>query len=70
MLNDEMAPNEVIGDSNDKALEEFKEFEKKTLKQVYDEQIFQDIPDTKDILGDFVDRVIGRSMYLYNNRYK
>ncbi len=74
MSNEEIA-NEAIMDSNDnnennhKGFEEFKEFEKKTLKQIYDEQTFKDVPETKDILGDFVDRVIVRSMYLYNNRY-
>lgn len=67
MLNDEMG-NEAIIDSNDKSLEEFKEYEKRTLKKIYEEQTFKDIPETKDILGDFLDRVIGRSLYLYNNR--
>lgn len=71
MSNEEIAV-EAIMDSNDnnyKGFEEFNQFEKKTLKQIYDEQTFKDVPETKDILGDFVDRVIVRSMYLYNNRY-
>lgn len=67
MLNDEIA-NEPILNSNNKEFEEFKEYEKRTLKKIYDEQTFQDVPETKDILSDFLDRVIGRSMYLYNNR--
>ena len=71
MSNEEIAV-EAIMDSNDnnyKGFEEFNQFEKRTLKQIYDEQTFKDVPETKDILGDFVDRVIVRSMYLYNNRY-
>jgi len=67
MLNDELV-NEPNMDSNSKEWEEFKNFEKRTLNKIYEEKIFKDIPDTKDILGDFLDRVIGRSMYLYNNR--
>jgi len=68
MLNEEMENEEVL-DSNDRALQEFNEYEKKTLNQIYDEQAFKDIPETKDILGDFADRVLKRSMYIYNNRY-
>lgn len=66
MLNEE--ENNPSPKSNQKAYEELKEYENRTLKQIYDDEIFKDVPETKDILGDFLDRVIGRSVYLYKNR--
>jgi len=67
MLNEEVNNNQRL-QSNQRAYEELKEYENRTLKQIYDDEIFHDIPETKDILGDFFDRVIGRSVYLYKNR--
>ncbi len=67
MLSDEVNSNKSPL-SNEKNFEELKEYEHKTLKQIYDEEIFKEVKDTKDILGDFFDKVIGRSVYLYKNR--
>ena len=46
----------------------YKNYEKKILNEMMDEEIFPGVGTTKDILGGFVDRVLERSLYLYKNR--
>ena len=46
----------------------YKNYEKKILNEMMDQEIFPDVGTTKDILGGFVDRVLERSLYLYRNR--
>jgi len=45
-----------------------REYEKHVLYDFNKDQVFEDIPDTNDILGNFLDKVVGRSMYVYKNR--
>jgi hypothetical protein len=45
-----------------------KEYEKQVLENLNNDQIFEEIPDTNQILGNFLDRVLRRSMYVYKNR--
>ncbi len=54
---------------NENEYETLREYEMKILQNINNNKVFEDIPETKDILGDFLDKVIGRSMYLYKNRY-
>ena len=46
----------------------YKEYEKKILNNMIDDQLFEGIGTSKDILGKFVDRVLERSLYVYRNR--
>ena len=46
----------------------YKEYEKKLLNSMIDDQLFDGIGTSKDILGKFVDRVLERSLYVYRNR--
>ena len=46
----------------------YKEYEKKLLNSMIDDQLFEGIGTSKDILGKFVDRVLERSLYVYRNR--
>ena len=46
----------------------YKEYEKKILNNMIDDQLFEGIGTRKDILGKFVDRVLERSLYVYRNR--
>ena len=47
---------------------DYKQYEKKILNNMIDEDLFDDVGTSKDILGSFVDRVLNRSLYLYKNR--
>ena len=47
---------------------EYKEYEKKILNNMMDDQLFDGIGTSKDILGKFVDKVLERSLYVYKNR--
>ena len=47
---------------------DYKEYEKQILKNMMDDQLFEGIGTRKDILGQFVDKVLNRSLYLYKNR--
>ena len=46
----------------------YKDYEKKILSNMMDDQLFGGIGTSKDILGKFVDRVLDRSLYVYRNR--
>ena len=46
----------------------YKDYEKKLLNSMIDDQLFEGIGTSKDILGKFVDRVLERSLYVYRNR--
>ena len=47
---------------------DYKEYEKKILNNMMDDQLFDGIGTSKDILGKFVDKVLERSLYVYKNR--
>ena len=47
---------------------DYKEYEKQILKNMMDDQLFAGIGTRKDILGEFVDKVLDRSLYVYKNR--
>ena len=47
---------------------DYKEYEKKILSNMMDDQLFAGIGTSKDILGEFVDKVLDRSLYVYRNR--
>ena len=47
---------------------DYKEYEKQILKNMMDDQLFEGIGTRKDILGQFVDKVLDRSLYVYKNR--
>ena len=49
--------------------EEYKIYEAKVLDKLAKEELYADVGSTKDILGEFVDKVIERSLYLYKNRH-
>ena len=46
----------------------YKQYEKEILKNMMDDQLFYGIGTRKDILGEFVDKVLERSLYIYKNR--
>ena len=46
----------------------YRDYEKKILSNMMDDQLFGGIGTTKDILGTFVDKVLDRSLYVYRNR--
>jgi hypothetical protein len=48
--------------------EELKDYESETLTKIQQNDIFEYIPGDEDHLGNFIDRVIDRSLYLYKNR--
>lgn len=50
-------------------MSELKDFEEETLEKIKREDMFGDVQNGEDVLGDFVDRVIERSLYIYKNRY-
>ena len=47
---------------------EYRDYEKDILNRMMDEELFGEVGTTKDILGNFVDKVLERSLYLYRNR--
>ena len=47
---------------------DYKEYEIQILKNMMDEQLFSGIGIKEDILGEFVDKVLERSLYVYKNR--
>ena len=47
---------------------DYKDYEKQILSNMIDDQLFDGIGTSKDILGKFVDRVLDRSLYVYRNR--
>ena len=47
----------------------YKEYEKQILNNMMDDQLFGGIGTRKDILGEFVDKVLERSLYVYKNRH-
>jgi hypothetical protein len=50
-------------------MEELNQYEQDTLEKIRQNDLFEYIENTKyDPLGDFVDRVIERSLYIYNNK--
>ena len=51
-----------------KKYDNYKDYEKKLLNSMIDDQLFEGIGTSKDILGKFVDRVLERSLYVYRNR--
>ena len=53
--------------SND--YEEYKIYEQKVMDKLAKEELYADVGNTRDLLGEFVDRVIERSLYLYKNRH-
>lgn len=49
--------------------EDYKIYEKNILEKIAKEEIYDNVGETKDVLGEFVDKVIERSLYLYKNRH-
>ena len=49
--------------------ESYKAYEQKVLEKLEKEELVKDVGTTKDIFGEFVDKVIERSLYLYKNRH-
>ena len=47
---------------------EYRDYEKQLLNKMLEEDLFGGVETTKDILGNFVDKVLERSLYLYRNR--
>ena len=47
---------------------DYKEYEKQILSNMMDDQLFEGIGTRQDILGEFVDKVLDRSLYVYRNR--
>ncbi len=46
-----------------------KQYEAETLEKIQREDYFERVdPNEKDLIGDFADRVIERSLYIYRNR--
>ena len=48
--------------------DDYKNYENKVLAQMANHEIYDEVGATKDILGEFVDKVLERSLYLYKNR--
>jgi hypothetical protein len=48
--------------------EELKNYENEVLEKIQQDDLFADIGTTEDMLGEFIDKVIDRSLYLYRNR--
>ena len=46
----------------------YREYEKQILNNMMNEELFGDVGTSKEILGEFVDKVLHRSLYLYKNR--
>ena len=46
---------------------DYKKYEKEILNRMIDEELFGGIGTRKEILGQFVDRVLDRSLYVYKN---
>lgn len=46
----------------------YKDYEGKIMDEIEKRELFNDVGTTEDILGQFVDRVIDRSLYVYKNR--
>ena len=72
-INNEKMNDKLIQINNEKKIpfvignySEFKEYENKILNN---EEISYDMENSRDILGEFVDKVIERSYNLYKNRY-
>ena len=51
-----------------KEYEALKDLEADTMEKLRDYDLFSDIPCNKDILGDFVDKLIDPSLYMYRNK--
>ena len=73
-IKNEIEDNKIIKINNEKNIpfnlgkySEFKEYEKKILNNV--EIIPYSMENNRDILGEFVDKVIERSYHVYKNRY-
>ena len=49
--------------------EELYEYENDVLLKIDREEMFSNISSKNDPLGEYIDRVIERSLYLYKNRY-
>ena len=47
---------------------EYRDYEKQLLNKMLEEDLLGGVETTKDILGNFVDKVLERSLYLYRNR--
>jgi hypothetical protein len=47
---------------------ELKDYETEMLQKIQQNDIFEYVPGEEDYLGNFIDRVIDRSLYLYKNR--
>mgnify|MGYP001113223239 CR=1 FL=1 len=48
--------------------EELKNLKVETLEKLRDYDLFSDIPSNRDILGDFVDKLLEPSLYMYKNK--
>jgi len=48
--------------------DDYKHYENRILNQMANNEIYDDVGSTKDILGEFVDRVLERSLYIYRNK--
>ena len=47
---------------------EYRDYEKKLLNKMLEEDLLGGVETSKDILGNFVDKVLDRSLFLYRNR--
>lgn len=65
-INNKKRPRTTFGADE---YEDYKIYEKNILNKIAKEEIYDDIGETKDVLGEFVDKVINRSLYLYKNRH-
>lgn len=45
-----------------------REYEEEILDKIKDYYLFNDIYDSKDVLGEFVDKLLDKSLYMYRNR--
>jgi hypothetical protein len=45
------------------------DYESEMIEKISKDEMFNKISDNGDAFGDYVDRVIERSLYLYRNRY-
>ena len=48
--------------------EELYDYENDVLQKIDKEEMFSNISNKNDTLGEYIDRVIERSLYLYKNR--
>jgi len=45
-----------------------KEYEIETFEKIKDYDLFYDLPSNRDILGEFVDKLLDGSVFMYKNR--